>query len=118
MPRVFGDHRTTLSKRLRVIYDDIATRYPLNDGISRKVAAITAQTWLNYEECSREATQLSGRKRVHEKQATILNRIRRRQSTFAGQFLGGLRTLATLTNGGSNNDLAKEFQKTLEDFES
>ena len=118
MPRTFGDHRTTLAKRLRVIYDDIGSKYPLNDGISRKVAAITAQTWLNYEECSREVTHLTGRKRVHEKQATILNRIRRRQSVFASQFLGGLRTLSNLTGTGDGADLAKSFQQSLEDINS
>ena len=34
MPRVLPDHRSTLAKRLRCIYDDLGQRFPLRDKVT------------------------------------------------------------------------------------
>ncbi len=103
MPRTLGDHRSTVSKRLRVVYDDLEQRFPLRDGISRRVAVLAARAWLDYENLSEETERLSAsrprEKDARQRAAFQLTRLRRRQSSFAGQFLGGLRTLEGLANG-------------------
>ncbi len=103
MPRTMGDHRSTAAKRLRVVYDDLQERFPLKDGVSRRVAVLAARAWLDYEKLSQETERLSAsrprEKDARQRAAFQLTRLRRRQSSFAGQFLGGLRTLEGLANG-------------------
>ncbi len=114
MPRVFGDHRSSHAKQLREVYLELNEKYLLKDGISRRIAVIVARAWLDYEAITKEVIQLSGRRRHHQKIATMQTRLRRRQVSYAGQFLGGLRTLDALTNGGARFDLAKQFQESFE----
>ncbi len=92
MPRTMSDHRSTLAKRLRVIYDEIGTRFPLQDGVSRRIALLAARAWLDYEDLAKQTTR--------QRKATEINRLRRRQATCAGQFLSGLRQLEALTTDG------------------
>ncbi len=103
MPRTLPDHRSTLAKQLRGVYDDIGGRFSLTDGVSRRVALLAARAWLDYERLSRESEQLASHrpreKDARQRVAFQLTRLRRRQSSFAGQFLGGLRTLEGLANG-------------------
>ena len=115
MPRVLDDHRSRHAKQLREVYMELIAKYPLRDGVSRRVAVITAKAWLDYEEISREVQQLTGRRRHHQNVAVIQTRLRRRQSSYMGQFMGGLRTLANLSNG-NQLDLAKNFQEEIESF--
>ncbi len=110
MPRTLGDHRSTVSKRLRVVYDDLEQRFPLRDGISRRVAVLAARAWLDYENLSEETERLAASRprepEARQKAAFQLTRLRRRQSSFAGQFLGGLRTLEGLSNGHGKDSFA------------
>ncbi len=103
MPRTLGDHRSTVAKRLRHVYDDLQEKFPLKDGVSRRVAVLAARAWLDYEKLSQETERLSAsrprEKDARQRAAFQLTRLRRRQSSFAGQFLGGLRTLEGLSNG-------------------
>ena len=103
MPRTLPDHRSTLAKQLRDAYDDIAGRFSLTDGVARRVALLAARAWLDYERLSRESAQLAAsrprEKSRRQHHALQLSRTRRRQSSFAGQFLGGLRTLEGLSTG-------------------
>ena len=34
MPRTLGDHRSSLARRLRAIYDDLGKRFAVHDGVS------------------------------------------------------------------------------------
>ncbi len=103
MPRTLSDHRSNLAKRLRHVYDDLQEKFPLKDGVSRRVAVLAARAWLDYEKLSQETERLSAsrprEKDARQRAAFQLTRLRRRQSSFAGQFLGGLRTLEGLSNG-------------------
>ena len=103
MPRTLSDHRSNLAKRLRHVYDELQEKFPLKDGVSRRVAVLAARAWLDYEKLSQETERLSAsrprEKDARQRAAFQLTRLRRRQSSFAGQFLGGLRTLEGLANG-------------------
>ncbi len=104
MPRTLGDHRTTLAKRLRAVYDDLGQRFPLQDGVTRRVALLAARAWVDYEEMAKATSR--------RRKATETNRHRRRQATCAGQFLSGLRSLEALTsNGHGGKDLALLIQQ-------
>ncbi len=92
MPRTLPDHRSTLAKRLRVVYDEISKRYPLQDGVARRVALLAARAWCDYEDMAKATSR--------QRKATEINRLRRRQATCAGQFLSGLRSLEALTSDG------------------
>ena len=100
MPRTLSDHRGTLAKRLRRVYDEIGARYPLQDGVARRIALLAARAWVDYEELAKATSQ--------RRKATEINRLRRRQATCAGQFLSGLRSLEALTSDdhGKGVDLA------------
>jgi len=103
MPRTLSDHRSTLAKRLRRVYDEIGTRYPLQDGVARRIALLAARAWLDYEDMVKQTTRM--------RTAMEINRLRRRQATCAGQFLSGLRQLEVLTSDGHGKgfDLAAEL---------
>ncbi len=104
MPRTLSDHRSTLAKRLRRVYDEIGTRYPLQDGVARRIALLAARAWLDYEDLAKQTTR--------QRKAMEINRLRRRQASSAGQFLSGLRQLEALTNGhGKGFDLATELAR-------
>ncbi len=92
MPRVLPDHRSTLAKRLRAVYDEIGKRYPLQDGVARRIALLAARAWVDYEDMAKATSQR------RKPKATEINRLRRRQATCAGQFLSGLRSLEALTS--------------------
>lgn len=109
MPRVLPDHRSALGKHLRCVYEDIGTRYELGDGIARRVAIMAARSWLEYENVSQEVAALTA-KRPRGKISMALTRSRRRQASYAGQFLGGLRTLQGLAEG---NGKSVEFHELL-----
>ena len=72
MPRVLKDHRTVFGKRLRAVYDDLAGRFPLQDGVARRIAVLAARAWLDYEDAS---TSMDRSRRV---KGTEANRLRRR----------------------------------------
>jgi len=92
MPRLYPDHRRTIPRRLRQVYEDIATRFPLTDGVARRLAVLAARAWIDYEALSGEIAALSNG-RGRRKAAPMITRLRRRQAAYAGQFLGGLRSL-------------------------
>jgi len=109
MPRILPNHRSVMGYRLRSVYDDIVSRFKEPDGLARRVAVMTAEAWLNYENLGIEIVQAPRRK----KSATDLARLRRRRQSAAGHFLGGLRTLQALAekNGDGDLDLAALFAK-------
>lgn len=114
MPRLFADNRRPEAKRFREIYQDIQARYPLEDGISRRIAALTAKAWLDYEQVSKELTPLTKKILARTaKRALSINRLRRRQASLVSAFLGGLRTLETMTGKAGGQDLAKVFELAL-----
>ena len=117
MPRTLPDHRSTLAKQLRHVYNDIDARFPLKDGIARRVGVLVARSWLEYEQVSRESERMAAQrpreKSRRQQHALQLTRSRRRQPSFAGQFLGGLRMLEGLNNGNGHDrpDLLTELMK-------
>ena len=114
MPKLFADNRCPDAKRLREIYQDIEKRFPLEDGLSRRIAGMTGMAWLNYEQLGREVAKLMSRRlKRNGKGSTDVQRLRRRQSSFAGAFLGGLRTLQGLTNQTGEPDLARAIQSSM-----
>ncbi len=98
MPRVLPNHRTHTGYRLRQIYGDLVARLKDPDGVARRVALMTAESWLAYEDLGVEIAQAPRRK----KSAVDVARMRRRRQVAAGHFLGGLRTLEALA--GKNGD--------------
>lgn len=105
MPRCYADHRTADAKRLRRVYDDLASRFKDLDGVARRVALLAAESWMAYEDLGIEIERASGKR----KSTLSLSRLRRRRQSAAGQFLGGLRSLEALTGGngdGRGLDLA------------
>jgi hypothetical protein len=76
------------------------------DGIARRMALMTAEAWMSYEDLGIEIERArSNRKRTSKD----LARLRRRRQQAAGQFLAGLRTLNGLMGGngdGGGLDLA------------
>jgi hypothetical protein len=114
MPKLFKDNRCPAAKRFREIYEDVGKRFLLTDGLARRIGGLTAKAWLDYETITRELTALTGpRLRLHVKQAVVVNRLRRRQSSLVGAFLGGLRTLEAMNNKTGGQDLAKAFEHAL-----
>lgn len=97
MPRMLPDHPSALAKRLRALYEDIAARYQLSDGLTRRVAVLTALAGLEHQAMTADVVALAGRRRATP---AILSRLRRRQAAYAGQFLAGLRTLEAMTRDG------------------
>jgi hypothetical protein len=98
MPRVLPDHRSHEAKRLRHIYADLLARFPKIDGISRRVALMTAEAWRDYENLGLEIAR--GQK--NRRGAMEIARLRRRRQSAAGMFLAGLRNLETLAGGKSD----------------
>ena len=118
MPRLYKDSRSSAAKRLREVYQDIGNRVPLTDGLSRRIAGLAAKAWLDYEATAHELTALTTpRLRLHAKQAVIVSRLRRRQSSLARAFLGGLRTLEAMSGKTGGQDLAKAFEHALKSGE-
>ncbi len=108
MPRLYPDHRRALPRRLRAVYADFEARFPLRDGISRRLAVLAAQGWLVYQDIATEANALAARRRRKGKVSADLSRLRRRQASAAGQFISGLRSLEALDAGnGRGQDLAR-----------
>ena len=91
--------------QLRQVYQEIADRFGLKDGVSRRIAALASQAWLNYEALGREIESYSPRTTDRKRVAASLARLRRRQSGYASAYLGGLRTLAALTGAGAGKEL-------------
>lgn len=100
MPRVYKDHRRAIPRRLRGVYDAIGARYSLTDEITRRVAILTALSALEHEQLTRDVSALSNGQGTRGARATQLGRLRRRQASYAGQFLAGLRTLEAMTRDG------------------
>jgi hypothetical protein len=73
-------------------------RFHLTDGISRRVAVLAAKAWLDYAALAQEIADYSTRTNNQKRAAATLARLRRRQAGFAGAFLGGIRTLATMSS--------------------
>ena len=114
MPRLFPDNRRPEAKRFREVYEDIEGKYTLEDGISRRIAALTAKAWLDFEQISRELAPLT--KKIlprTSKRALSVNRLRRRQASLVGMFLGGLRTLDSISGKPVGADLAKAMEMAL-----
>lgn len=116
MPRLFKDNRCPEAKRLREIYDDIEKRFPLSDGLCRRMAGLAARAWVDYEAISRELNALTSTHRLaRSSKATLaVSRLRRRQSALVGSFLGGLRTLESMTGKTGGQDLAKAFELAMQ----
>jgi hypothetical protein len=90
MPKLFADNRCPDAKRLREIYQDIAKRFPLEDGLSRRIAGMTGMAWLNYEQLGREVAKLTSKRLKRSGKGSMdVQRLRRRQGSYAGAFLGG-----------------------------
>ncbi len=98
MPRTLPDHRSRKGKRLRRTYDDLVAKFQKIDGIVRRVALMTAEAWLAYEDLGLEIAKAQKNRRS----AMDVSRLRRRRQSAAGQFLAGLRNLETLTGGDSD----------------
>ena len=102
MPRVCKDHRSTRAKRLARVYLDLGERFALADGISRRVAVLVAQNFLNYE----DVTQDLGA--PHKPVA--VRRLQRRQGIYQRDFLAGLHELQSLTTKFPKRvNVAEEF---------
>jgi hypothetical protein len=86
LPRLFGDNRCTKARRLRHVYADLAERYNLATGVSRRVAALCASAWLEVEDLS------SALERPHK--AIVARRLKRQLRAARGAWQAGLRDLA------------------------
>ncbi len=102
MPRVLKDHRSHAGKVLREGFDALMSQFKLDDPISRRVAVMVEQSWLEYTGISKELNDLVSRPRRGKDQTLALARLRRRRDSVAGRYLGGLRTLTTLAAGNGN----------------
>lgn len=111
MPRLFTDHRSTPSRQLRAVYDELRERFPLNDGVARRMAVMTARAWLEYQTISAELSAVTARKNGRARTLTIIARLRRRQAAYAGQYLGGIRALATLTTNPTSREAFNLFEE-------
>ena len=104
MPRIHDDNRCSDAKRLREVYFDLDARYGLSqrDGVTRRVAVMTAQSFVDYQAASRLAAEASQRK-ASKTQALDASRLRRRQTSYARAFLGGLALLQQMAGAPRAN---------------
>lgn len=108
MPRICGDHRSHLAKQLRVVYDEIISRYPVTDAIGRREALLTAQAWVKYQRLTEEIERLFGRKRGRGT-ALALRRLDRQQGRAMLNYRHGLEQVKALAQGPDKRDLAKRL---------
>jgi hypothetical protein len=110
MPRLFPDHRSSPARRLRRVYDDVAARFELRDGLARQVALMTAVAFADHLDLVAQVATLQTSSRGSGKErAAILNRLRRRQGKAAGQYLAGLKTLATLASSSGHSPSLEDY---------
>lgn len=92
MPRCLPDHRSSSAKRLRRAFDELAERFPLTDGVTRRLALLAAQAAVEHEDASALLE-------IGHRQKRVMNRLRRRQRQAAGAWLSGIRHLEEMTAG-------------------
>jgi len=99
MPRILPNHRTGPARQIREVYNEIAERFALNDGVARRVAVLAAKAWLDYLAVGEELAKIPAPKSTRGGKAlAMIARMRRRQAAHVGQYLAGLRALAVMTN--------------------